>query len=174
MAKIKHRMLIFIGIVIISLIATIVVLIVNNTINQGIIKKYLITNTLASSPANVKFKTSFDYSSEGANFYGIYSNNELQYLSVNILGEMGRQTYEYSFMDNFIIYICIETYYEQPFYIDPKNNAVREISYKKYSIYNGKMYDVTNNEIEQQVSKEVQESAISKMQDFISTLENGD
>lgn len=67
----------------------------------------------------VETKSSFKYSSEGAGLTGIYSgNHELQYLYVDIYGEMGRITREYTFLEDRIIYNCHEVMYEQPFYIE--------------------------------------------------------
>lgn len=93
--------------------------------------------------ALVETKTSFKYSSEGAGLTGIYSgDHELQYLYVDIYGEMGRITCEYTFLEDRIIYNCHEVMYEQPFYIE-NTLKISEINDTRYLITEDELYSLT-------------------------------
>ena len=88
-------------------------------------------------------KTSFKYSSEGAGLTGIYSgDHELQYLYVDIYGEMGQITREYTCLDNRIIYNCHEVMYEQPFYME-KTLKISETNDTRYLIAEDELYSLT-------------------------------
>ncbi len=72
--------------------------------------------TTEAAGETIETRAVFEYSSEGAELTAIYSNDhELQYLQVDIYGEMGRVTREYTFSEDKIIYNCHEVTYEQPF-----------------------------------------------------------
>lgn len=93
--------------------------------------------------ALVETKTSFKYSSEGAELTGIYSgDHELQYLYVDICGEMGRITREYTFLEDRIIYNCHEVMYEQPFYIE-NTLKISETNDTRYLITEDELYSLT-------------------------------
>lgn len=93
--------------------------------------------------ALVETKTIFKYSTEGAELTGIYSDDhELQYLYVDILGEMGRITREYTFLEDRIIYNCHEVMYEQPFYIE-KTLKIAETNDTRYLITEDELYILT-------------------------------
>lgn len=93
--------------------------------------------------ALVETKSSFKYSSEGAGLTGIYSgDHELQYLYVDIYGEMGRITREYTFLEDRIIYNCHEVMYEQPFYIE-NTLKISETNDTRYLITEDELYSLT-------------------------------
>ena len=93
--------------------------------------------------ALVETKTSFKYSSEGAGLTGIYSgDHELQYLYVDIYGEMGRITREYTFWEDRIIYNCHEVMYEQPFYME-NTLKISETNDTRYLITEDELYRLT-------------------------------
>lgn len=91
----------------------------------------------------IEIKPVFGYSSEGAELTAIYSNNhELQYLQVDIYGEMGQVTREYTFLEDKIIYNCHEVMYEQPFYIE-QAVKIKETNDTRYLITEDEMYRIT-------------------------------
>ncbi len=119
-----------------------------------------------------KTKISFDYSTEGAILTGIYSkSNELQYLDIDLLGEMGRHIYQYTWIEDSIIYCDIKISYEEPFYIDPQNIKIKDTIVKKYMIHSGNMYDTSAGDSIVLVSQEFQDETIAGMQEFIKALE---
>lgn len=120
----------------------------------------------------IKQKTSFDYSTEGATLFGIYdSSNSLQYLKVDILGEMGRKIHEYTFADESIIYSYIEIYYTEPFYINPQKIKINKVNYRNYILYGGKIYSYSMDDNYVIESKELQEEVITNMQNYILDIE---
>lgn len=120
----------------------------------------------------IKSKTSNKYSSEGASLLSVYSdNNEMKYLSVDIMGEMGRTIYAYTFTEGSVIITCSEDVYTEPFYINPNKIQIEETRHKMYVILNDKVYDYSNNEEMKLVSEEVQKDMIDQMNDFIDTME---
>lgn len=120
-----------------------------------------------------KTVTSFAYSTEGAELIGVYSNNgELQYLNVDVLGEMGRKIYEYTFMNDNIIYTDMEIFYAEPFYVSGAETEIKEINYKKYILSDGKMYEVIDDKAMVQVSEELLLETEDIMEDFVRELEN--
>ena len=93
--------------------------------------------------ALVETKSSFKYSSEGAGLTGIYSSDhELQYLYVDIYGEMGQITQEYTFLEDRIIYNCHEVMYEQPFYME-NTLKISETNDTRYLITEDELYSLT-------------------------------
>ena len=139
------------------------------------INKYLNTNGEPNIKVNnIKSKFSSKYSTEGANFFAIYSDDyELQYFSVDICGEMGKQIHEYTFAKEHMIYSFMEVAYAEPFYMNPDDVKIQQSNYKKYLICNGQMYDCTFDQMAA-VSKEFQEDTISIMVDFVKTLNEND
>lgn len=101
---------------------------------------------IKSTDLSLETNTSFAHSSEGAQVTGVYSDDhELQYLYVDIYGEMGRAMLEYTFMEDKIIYVRHEVAYEQPFYID-ESLKIQEVNTKRYMINENEMYDITDPE----------------------------
>lgn len=101
---------------------------------------------IKNTDLSIETNTSFAHSSEGAQITGIYSDDhELQYLYVDIYGEMGRAMLEYIFMEDKIIYVRNEVAYEQPFYIDG-SLKIQEVNTKRYLINEKEMYDITDAE----------------------------
>ena len=120
----------------------------------------------------IKSKVSFEYSTEGANITGFYSDDQkLQYLNVEILGELGKLIHEYTFANNYIVYTQYEIRYDEPFYLAEDKVNIQDITLSKYVIYNNNMYDITNGVTFHQVPQEQLQATQSEMQNFIKELQ---
>lgn len=120
----------------------------------------------------IKSNLSNKYSTEGASLLGIYSNNnEMEYLSVDIMGEMGRKIYTYTFTEGSTVITCSEDMYMEPFYINPSNVKIKETRHNTYIILDEKVYNYSDSEEIKPVSDKMQDDIIMQMNDFINTME---
>lgn len=115
---------------------------------------------------------SYQYSAEGANLVGGYGiDGEIKYLNVDIFGEMGRRTYEYTFEDDYIIFTYQEIDYSEPFYLSDGEIKIKEISNHKYIMFQQEMYEIVDGADWVDVSWAQLSKEQSRYKDFINELD---
>lgn len=91
--------------------------------------------------------TSMGHSSEGAGITGTFSEEgEIEYLCVEILGEMGKETKEYTFAEDHIVYSYHRIYYEEPFYLADGEVKIIGVTEGRYLLQEEAVYDITDPE----------------------------
>lgn len=120
----------------------------------------------------LRFNKSFQYSTEGASLVGSYGdNNKIEYLSVDIMGELGREIYEYTFGENYIVLTYYEIHYSEPFYLSDGNIKIEKMENYKYIMLQNEMYEISANDELIKVSEERFAEEKAKMQDYVNKLE---
>jgi len=117
---------------------------------------------------NVDYSYVFDLSSEGASFFLIRDDyGDLQYLGVDIFGEMGRISHSYTFTKQFIIYKVVEIMYSQPFFVDPLNIPIEAVYINRYVVMNGEVYVFIDEDEYVPVQPEVRSRVIDTLAHFL-------
>jgi len=136
--------------------------------------------TLSNKEVNdsvvLRFDKCFQYSTEGASLIGCYGkDNKIEYLNVDILGDLGKEIYEYTFEEDYIIYVHYEIHYSEPFYLSDGNIKIEKMENHKYVMFQNEMYEITVNDELIRVSEEEFANEKIKMQDFVNEIEkNGE
>jgi len=100
-----------------------------------------------------------NYSTEGGYLQAVTVNNEIQYLYVQIFGEMFQCSYSYFFNSDNIILLTVRENYVQPFYIDSSIH-IKNIERQHYMFVNEALFEITNeydtlNELDSQKYQEM-------------------
>lgn len=163
----KKKFTIFVILIILLIIG--IPPVVNNMYKESLIQHK------SNEHSIIKSKLSYEYSSEGASFLGIYSNNnEMEYLSVDIMGDLGRIIYTYTFTEESTVITCSEDLYMESFYINPSNVKIKETRHNTYIILDEEVYKYSDYEGVKPVSEEMQDDIIMQMNDFINTMEKNE
>jgi len=142
------------------------------TIIEAIIEKYL-TNDLdnETSKENISFSFDLGLSSEGASFLTIFNDfGRLEYLGIDIFGEMGRISHSYTFTEHFIVYNVVEVNYSEPFFVNPMDIPIREVSSGRYIFSNGRVYRFIDEEENMAIDGELAGAMIKRLMEFLNII----
>jgi len=141
-----------------------------------ITEKYLTRETSAEINRNsIETFVSFDFSTEGASFFVIRDNyDNLAHISVDIFGEMGRETHSYIFAGRLIIYNVLEVAYSEPFFINPNNIPIQSVANRRYLILNGNVYRFIDETLHFSIADKDRNIIVERLIHFIETIDQNE
>ena len=140
---------------------------------EAISAKHLTTNMgTGGSTISIKSFTVFDFSAEGASFLAIFGDcGRLEYLGVDIFGEMGRISHSYTFTEQFIVYSVVEVAYAEPFFINPTDIPISNVYDGRYMLLRGsRVYRLREGEENLAIDEEFSDAIIERLVYFLNTL----
>ena len=84
----------------------------------------------------------FGYSTEGGTVTAVKFHNELQYIQVQLFGEMGQLIIEYTFDSKHILINRTSINYSQPMYLFEEKIEVESINLIRYLLINETLYEL--------------------------------
>jgi len=139
---------------------------------QVIVDRYLTRNPNARvETGNINLSIVFDISTQGASFTAVYDDyGNLEYLGIDIFGEMGRITHSYTFTQHFIVYTIIEVSYSEPFFINPMNIPISDVYSSRFVLFNGNVHRFVDEGEYIVVQNELRDSIITELLYFLEII----